>query len=137
MTLQETFDMIVKHLAQQGRRSELTGGFAYGCAYRGPDNMKCAVGCLIPDELYDWSLERMSVCAIYANPQQTTFNKVIDYLNTLIGADQNTICAFLERMQVAHDTSHTPEELKRALKQICTNFKLDDAIVDTITSWET
>ncbi len=99
--------------------------------------MKCAVGVLIPDELYDWSIERMSINAIYANWQQPTFNKVMTHLNALIDADPNTVCVFLERMQLAHDTSYTSEELKQALKQICTNFKLDDAIVDTITTWET
>ncbi len=55
MTEQETFNKVVRHLRKQKVKSLRNGGF--GCAYRGDNGTKCAVGCLIPDELYHPSME--------------------------------------------------------------------------------
>lgn len=49
MEKQEIFDRAVSHMRRQGRRAKLASG---NCAYRGIDGTKCAVGALIPDELY-------------------------------------------------------------------------------------
>lgn len=52
-TMQETFDVVARHLLAQGQRScrEIDGRRL--CAYRGAGGRKCAVGALIPDGLYD------------------------------------------------------------------------------------
>jgi len=47
-TEQELFDTVATHLIKQGKRSISK----YECLYRGPDGMKCAIGCLIPDSDY-------------------------------------------------------------------------------------
>lgn len=49
MTLQEQFDTAARGLLAQGRLSSMNGV----CKYRGPDERKCAVGFLIPDEMYN------------------------------------------------------------------------------------
>lgn len=49
MTPQEIFDTVYKHLVTQGEQSVNGIGF---CMYRNPEGLKCAVGCLIPDDLY-------------------------------------------------------------------------------------
>lgn len=54
---QETFDKVVNHLRKQNCRCM----DSQGCAYRGENNMKCAAGFLIPDEVYSPELERESV----------------------------------------------------------------------------
>lgn len=54
MTNQEIFDKVATHLLSQGKRSALGG---VGCAYRGDGGLQCAIGCLIPDELYRYELE--------------------------------------------------------------------------------
>lgn len=61
-TKQEVFDIVVKHLLIQNKRStffrvEDTDDFVSrkpesGCAYRGYGNLKCAAGILIPDDVY-------------------------------------------------------------------------------------
>lgn len=56
-TEQETFDFVAQHLIRQGIRSIYEGK----CMYRSPDNHKCAIGCLIPDEKYRSSMEGLSV----------------------------------------------------------------------------
>lgn len=57
MTMQETFDTVVNHLRQQGCKA--MEGTA--CQYRGINNTKCAVGCLIPDHEYIADFEGWSV----------------------------------------------------------------------------
>lgn len=54
MTDQEAFETMVRHLRRQGKRSANANGT---CLYRGPDGLRCAVGCLIPDDQYKRSLE--------------------------------------------------------------------------------
>ena len=54
MNRQEIFDKIYLHLIEQGRKSIDSDG---QCMYRSPDGDKCAIGCLIPDELYTPELE--------------------------------------------------------------------------------
>ncbi|OYU33258.1 hypothetical protein [Novosphingobium sp. PASSN1] len=54
-TNQEIFDTCLAHLRAQGRRSVHPDlGI---CAYRGADNLKCAIGILIPDDKYHPGLE--------------------------------------------------------------------------------
>ena len=60
MFAQEIFDTVVEHLRRQGHRAYKE---EYGCLYRLENGDKCAVGCLIPDHLYDpdeWSGRRDS-----------------------------------------------------------------------------
>lgn len=57
MTAQEVFDTVVAHLRKQGVRSIDENG---KCLYRGPNDTKCAVGCLIPNESYHPAFETMS-----------------------------------------------------------------------------
>ncbi|MFV1943459.1 hypothetical protein VPH49_21845 [Pseudomonas luteola] len=44
---------VAEHLAKQRKLSFIGGG----CKYRGPDNCMCAIGALIPDELYSAAIE--------------------------------------------------------------------------------
>jgi predicted RNase H-like nuclease len=62
---QEVFDTVAQHLIAQGKKSmarlsEDPHPHAV-CAYRGENGTKCAVGCLIPDEAYDPSIENTGV----------------------------------------------------------------------------
>jgi hypothetical protein len=62
MNEQQVFDRVVLHLMKQNERSqdpEITLG--NGCMYRDPKGNKCAVGCLIPDEMYVPEMERKNV----------------------------------------------------------------------------
>lgn len=56
-TDQETFDFIVNHLRKQQKKASNKNG---SCKFRLEQNeevLKCAVGCLIPDEMYDTIFE--------------------------------------------------------------------------------
>ena len=67
MTKQETFDTVVAHLRQQNEKSVgpvtiPTGEVKQGMnRYRGLGGLKCAVGCLIPDDEYRQYFEDMDL----------------------------------------------------------------------------
>lgn len=60
MTAQEIFDKVAAHLKKQ-RACSMRPGNTGECAYRGKNRLKCAVGALIPDELYKRRFEGGSV----------------------------------------------------------------------------
>lgn len=62
MTTQEAFDKVVEHLLTQNEKSMGEGSCT--CLYRGDNGTKCAIGCLIPDELYRYDFEARSISAI-------------------------------------------------------------------------
>lgn len=53
MTPQEIFDTVKDHLSGMKYRSYFNGT----CRYRGRNGAKCAVGCLIPDAVYNVKME--------------------------------------------------------------------------------
>ena len=58
---QETLDIVVTHLVNQGVPAVDRFG---DCVYRKPlknKTLKCAVGCLIPDEIYDTGMEGAAI----------------------------------------------------------------------------
>lgn len=58
MNAQDIFDTVVKHLFAQGKQALDHDG---DCVYRSPTGLKCAVGCLIPDDKYDPELESRTI----------------------------------------------------------------------------
>lgn len=48
LSMQDVFETVARHLYTQGKPALDNSQ----CLYRGPDGTKCAVGCLIPDEVY-------------------------------------------------------------------------------------
>ena len=69
MIAQEIFTTATKHLLKQGARAETEDPRTHiaGCMYRAPDGKKCAVGCLIPDKLYDPRMEKKGVSVLLEN----------------------------------------------------------------------
>lgn len=64
LTPQEVFDKVAHHLLKQKARSMIsssTGGSQL-CGYRGGNGLCCAVGFLIPEELYDVNMEGNGIC---------------------------------------------------------------------------
>lgn len=70
MTNQEIFTTVKTHLLSQQAKSVLPappGVTTPTCAYRGVNGLRCAVGCLIPDELYDRYMEGKSIEDIFVD----------------------------------------------------------------------
>jgi hypothetical protein len=51
---QLVFDTVAKHLLTQGKKSL---GISGNCLYRNEQGLKCAAGCLIPEEQYNVYME--------------------------------------------------------------------------------
>lgn len=105
MELQQIYEKIRAHFLTQGQKAT-NNGF---CVYRGPNNIKCAVGCLITDEAYDTALENNSVSA--KNVQEALSKSGI-----IMNADTY---AFLSDAQSVHDTAYdTPNALIAEVPQL-------------------
>lgn len=62
MNAQQVFDKVADHLWTQGVPSiDALSGY---CMYRGEEGRSCAVGCLIPDDVYSQSMEDLRVAAL-------------------------------------------------------------------------
>lgn len=104
MTEQEIFDTVLTHLREQGKASTNRSG---GCRYRGEGGTTCAVGCLIPDELYDPLIEGLSVVGIieidvpeYRQDQTQELLPILARIKNHIGAEHLPL---LCELQDAHD----------------------------------
>lgn len=113
MTTQEAYDRIREfflrpeaELARSGESSFATCYYRKGEVADSP--VRCAVGCLIPDEHYSRSFEGVSVSAL-------------DYDFGEVNID------FLEHAQDAHDRAASVEEFLSALSSVAHRFGLEVA----------
>lgn len=89
MTNQEIFDKVLAHLRQQGEAAKSGGN----CAYRSSNGNMCAIGCLMPDEVYRPEYEGAEVTIL---PHDVLLACGIDPYD----GEQMRLCDFL---QDAHD----------------------------------
>lgn len=68
MEAQEIFDTVATHLLKQGRRA-VNPDIPERCHYRGANGTACAVGVLIPDEVYDPMMEGRTVVGLLSHPE--------------------------------------------------------------------
>ena len=61
---QEIFDIVAVHLLTQNKRAVAVNGSS--CMYRTETGLKCAIGCLIPDEKYSPAFEGSSISLLGA-----------------------------------------------------------------------
>jgi hypothetical protein len=59
MNNQQAFNKMVRHLRKQNKRSSNQDGGI--CSYRTYDGLRCAVGSLIPNRLYDYGFEHQTI----------------------------------------------------------------------------
>lgn len=113
MTSKEIYNKVSAHLLVQNKKSYLPKdvvekrGFTVidtDCAYRGEDGLRCAIGCLIPDNEYSIEMEGSIPAALkFNNPDlQKTFRD--NY-------------SLLFQLQSVHDF-YEPSEWKKKLKEI-------------------
>lgn len=89
---QQVFNKVALHLLKQNERSETKYPTRQKpiCAYRGQNGTACAVGCLIPDEMYRPEMEGKLVYTLMGDhvSTRTLFDEeVID--SSLLSAMQN------------------------------------------------
>lgn len=128
MTKKEIFIAVCNHLAKQKARS--VGNNEY-CVYRGPGGKKCAIGALIPDEIYDERMEGKTILELIdmANNEDIALPEYFE--------DEE---ALLERLQTLHDQCcHLgSESMELELRDIAKAFCItgaDRVIKRTCEAW--
>lgn len=115
MTRQEAFDRAARGLAGQGFEKSLSVS-GDKCLYRGAGGLKCAIGHLIPDELYDPKMDA-SVA------DRVPFGTIIE----ICGLHASDV-EFAADLQSAHDDAGDTGGLsmQRGLAEFAVRWSLDD-----------
>jgi hypothetical protein len=112
MNAQEIFDKVATHLIKQGKVSVGEDGF---CAYRGNDGLMCAVGCLIPDDIYHVDMEGANADSLLSYDLPSYFEENID---------------LLLRLQQNHDSCQYGEyEILKRLEKTADAFGLNKNVL--------
>ena len=131
MERQEIFDTVATHLLTQNAKA-LALGTKTVCRYRGAGGYKCAVGCLIPDELYSDSIEGGGVSG-WAVQEVLVAANVITREETRGPRLATDRLALLSELQIVHDTKFA-ENWKRALRGVADRFGLVAAVLDEVVT---
>lgn len=115
-TKQEIFDTVVKHLAQQKRRSVIPNTNI--CMYRSEEGLKCAIGCLIPDEEYNPEMENKAA------------SRIVKSADNILGMNN-----LLDALQAAHDNNTNVENLQFDLRRTSDSYELNPDSISQITEW--
>ena len=126
MNRQKVFDTVLTHLRTQNRRAVNGSG---GCVYRSPEGLKCAIGCLIPDELYRSSMEGTTVSGLLADyPELDAYFRMDENEDSTFeyrSGTYETNYQLLQEFQMVHDFSL--EDLEFGMLRIARTFKLEYA----------
>lgn len=98
--LQTIFDKVAKHLLAQRKRAQNRLGGA--CVYRSSDGLKCAIGCLIPDEHYDPLIEGTVISDLEFTSRSALLLKNI-LLKSGINTEDSAVTQLLMQLQLFHD----------------------------------
>lgn len=118
---QKLFNTVVTHLRKQNCKATLecllNSGQTNSCAYRGDNGTKCAFGCLIPDELYNASMEN-----------QLAYRVIIKYEGLKESLDKSFgkgwSSDLIASLQTIHDWTSVPL-WEEALAGLASEYKLE------------
>ena|SRR5271166_1739270 len=116
VSVQEVFDKVAAHLLTQKQKSTFPKSGT--CAYRGRDGLKCAIGVLINDAVYDASIERFDVM----RPE---------IIKALALSGVNVDVQMLADLQLTHDT-YDVCDWRGALRGIAVKHGLSQRVLDDI-----
>jgi hypothetical protein len=130
MTPQEIFDTVAKHLFTQGKPAKQmmpdpdnVDGEDSQCRYRAADGTKCAVGVLLPDELYVESMEGQSLSGLIMNAGKQGQPELPSWM------EENA--SLLMDLQSAHDSDFYWETTKKMRKRLADIAKDRGGDLDT------
>lgn len=127
-TRQETFNIVARHLLTQNAKSYdvIVGGV---CMYRDSNGLKCAAGCLIPDDRYDPSFEGCTIAKFEfdARRQKGALIEIfpVGRLMVKLGHDLRLVRA----LQDVHD-SFSEKDWPDALRKAASEFGLNTSVVN-------
>lgn len=95
------------------------------CFYRKPGNGSCAVGCLIPDELYDEGIEGASVYALVTNNGRRNNKGRPNYRPEIAELLDGVDVPFLCSAQNAHDGAGDVPNFLERLDEVALRYGLE------------
>lgn len=102
MDRQDIFKRVVRNLRAQGRRAVKVDKIGKErCCYRAPDGCKCAIGGLIPDELYDPQMDNLNGSFLGMGVRDVLLT--VPALVALWGVEGDLDIQFLQDLQFMHD----------------------------------
>lgn len=119
-TKQQMFDAVARHLLTQNQKCHDAEGVH--CAYRGPNGLKCAIGALIPDDVYTSEMEGFTASALRSKLDADLGDR-LPWPKKLDG--------FAGLLQKVHDEG-LPEQWRDRLRSLATVHKLDTAVLDEV-----
>lgn len=108
---QKTYDTVRDHLLAQRKKSINTSRSNPTCLYFGPGELRCAIGCLIPDDLREFVVEGLS-----PDEQSRPIRKALGIRT----ADDER---FLNDLQNVHDHNKV-REWRKALTHFAETYNL-------------
>ena len=130
LTDQEIYNKVRTHLLTQMKKStvQLHNPFRTPCTYdvcvyRGEDGRKCAIGVLIPDELYTKDIEGSDILAYRTLVLTEPLRKAGILPDNLDGKARCTRVSLLKELQVIHD-NYEPYEWEAELTKLAKEFRL-------------
>ena len=113
MTEQEILDKVATHLLTQGKPAKLHPELnSEACAYRSPDGLKCALGCLIPDDVYDPEMETQPVHSLFS--EGNSFYAIFERLGLL---EHKSILISLQGVHDRHIAKNWPDGLRKVARE--------------------
>lgn len=112
MNNQEVFTKVAKHLMTQYQKSRDDNR----CLYRGPNDTSCAIGCLIPREIYSPYMEGVSIINLLSEGKFPQLNRLLDRVNTEL----------LRNLQDIHDWDAV-DQWESSLKKVASKWGLDSS----------
>ncbi len=116
MDAQEIFDTVARHLLKQRERS----GSKANCRYRCQSGLKCAVGILIPDDVYEATMENNAVSGLLLY-WSNKFSHLRPYE------------ILLQKLQSIHDSCEVDDWMGQ-LYSVAKNFNLSTDTLKTLHS---
>ena len=102
---QEVYDKVKAHLLTQGEKSMNDGD----CMYRGNNGLKCAIGCLIDDTLYNPHIEGIAI----TGPSGFLIRHLL--VKSGINVELPKMQNLLNSLQLLHDET-SPKDWKQELE---------------------
>lgn len=128
MNLQKLFNDVWNGLKSQNfnRSTDKLGD----CLYRGDNNLKCAAGHIIPDELYDSDMEGISFfVGVWIDKVNTSIaQKLKNHLKEhydIIDDEWDEFAAIVNILQGIHDLSYFPQVMREKLEEFATGHELE------------
>ena len=121
LTNQTAFNQVAEHLIKQGRKAtDINSPCMYQIKLEDGTILKCAIGCLIPDHLYEKRFEGRTIGRLLLENEVDELAAHLDNVDYLL----------LEDLQAAHDYAGNNKEavvenFKASLLNVAKTFKLE------------